>query len=198
MPREEAEILLREKFPDLYPKSGGVTGALGRGVESTLSSLRTGIAGLFDAEQAAKDAALRERSIASRYADEVGLEQLRKRYEQEGLLGGAKEVLGVQAPRAIAEQIPQVGVSLGGAFGGARLGAAAGAVFGPVGAGIGAAVGGTAGAFAPSFLQQLYKQGLRLRQVRLFWANNLLVSSSADLLKKHLKRKLAKHLLSKA
>lgn len=154
MPREEAEILLREKFPDLYPKSGGITGALGRGAESTLSSLRTGIAGLFDAEQAAKDAALRERGIASRYADEVGLEQLRKRYEQEGLLGGAKEVLGVQAPRAIAEQIPQVGVSLGGAFGGARLGAAAGAVFGPVGAGIGAAVGGTAGAFAPSFLQQ--------------------------------------------
>ena len=153
-PREEAEIILREKFPDLYPKSGGITGALGKGVESTLSSLRTGIAGLFDAEQAAKDAALRERSIASRYADEVGLEQLRKRYEQEGLLGGAKEVFGVQAPRAIAEQVPQIGVSLGGAFGGARLGAAAGAVFGPVGAGVGAAVGGAAGAFAPSFLQQ--------------------------------------------
>jgi len=154
MPREEAETILREKFPDLYPRSGGITGALGRGAESTLSSLRTGIAGLFDAEQAAKDAALRERSIASRYADEVGLEQLRKRYEQEGLFGGVKEVLGVQAPRAIAEQIPQVGVSLGGAFGGARLGAAAGAVFGPVGAGVGAAVGGAAGAFAPSFLQQ--------------------------------------------
>ena len=33
MPREEAEILLREKFPDLYPKSGGITGALGRGAE---------------------------------------------------------------------------------------------------------------------------------------------------------------------
>lgn len=154
MPREEAETILREKFPDLYPKSGGITGALGRGAESTLSSLRTGIAGLFNAEQAAKDAALRERSIASRYADEVGLEQLRKRYEQEGLFGGVKEVLGVQAPRAIAEQIPQVGVSLGGAFGGARLGAAAGAVFGPVGAGVGAAIGGAAGAFAPSFLQQ--------------------------------------------
>lgn len=153
-PREEAETILREKFPDLYPRSGGITGALGRGAESTLSSLRTGIAGLFDAEQAAKDAALRERSIASRYADEVGLEQLRKRYEQEGLLGGAKEVFGVQAPRAIAEQAPQIGVSLGGAFGGARLGAAAGAVFGPVGAGVGAAVGGAAGAFAPSFLQQ--------------------------------------------
>ena len=108
-PWEEAETILREKFPDLYPRSGGITGALGRGAESTLSSLRTGIAGLFDAEQAAKDAALRERSIASRYADEVGLEQLRKRYEQEGLLGGAKEVFGVQAPRAIAEQVPQIG-----------------------------------------------------------------------------------------
>ena len=30
-PKEEAEIFLREKFPDLYPKSGGITGAIGKG-----------------------------------------------------------------------------------------------------------------------------------------------------------------------
>ena len=46
--------------------------------------------------------------------------------------------------------------------------------------------------------RQLHKQDLKLRQVRLFWANNLLVRFLADLLKKRLKHKLAKHLLSKA
>ena len=140
-PKEEAEIFLREKFPDLYPKSGGITGAIGKGAESLVSGLRAGVAGLFDAEQAAKDAALRERSIASRYANEVGLDQLSKRYAEEGLFGGAKEVVR-QAPSAIAEQVPQVGLSLGSAFTGARLGAMAGAPFGPVGVGVGATVGG--------------------------------------------------------
>jgi len=152
-PKEEAEIFLREKFPDLYPKSGGITGAIGKGAESLVSGLRAGVAGLFDAEQAAKDAALRERSIASRYANEVGLDQLSKRYAEEGLFGGAKEVVR-QAPSAIAEQVPQVGLSLGSAFTGARLGAMAGAPFGPVGVGVGATVGGALGQFAPSYLRE--------------------------------------------
>ena len=152
-PKEEAEIFLREKFPDLYPKSGGITGAIGKGAESLVSGIRAGVAGLFDAEQAAKDAALRERSIASRYANEVGLDQLSKRYAEEGLFGAGKELLS-QSPSAIAGQIPQLGVSLGGAFTGARLGAMAGAPFGPVGVGVGATVGGALGKFAPSYLRE--------------------------------------------
>jgi hypothetical protein len=124
---------------------GGLRGAVKKGTESLVSSGLAGLTGVIDPERAAREALERERSIGQRYKDEVSLDALKEKYQQEGLFAAGKE-LARQVPIAVAEQLPQVGVALGGA----RLGAMAGAPLGPVGAGVGAAVG----AFAPSFLQQ--------------------------------------------
>jgi hypothetical protein len=153
IPLEEAQQIVRRDFPDLFPKQGGIAGALKKSTESLVSSGLAGLTGLVNPEQAAREALERERSIGERYKDETSLDALKERYQKEGLFAAGKELVR-QVPLAVAEQLPQVGVSLGGAFTGARLGAMAGSVAGPVGAGVGATVGGLAGTFAPSYLQQ--------------------------------------------
>lgn len=153
IPLEQAQQIVRRDFPDLFPKQGGVAGAFKKGAESLVSSAVAGATGIVDPEQAAREALEREQGIAQRYKDETSLDALKERYQKEGLFAAGKELVR-QVPLAVAEQLPQAGVSLGGAFGGARLGAMAGSVAGPVGAGVGATVGGLAGAFAPSWLQQ--------------------------------------------
>lgn len=153
IPLEQAQQIVRRDFPELFPKQGGVAGAFKKGVESLVSSAVAGATGIVDPEQAAREALEREQGIAQRYKDETSLDALKERYQKEGLFAAGKELVR-QVPLAVAEQLPQAGVSLGGAFGGARLGAMAGSVAGPVGAGVGATVGGLAGAFAPSWLQQ--------------------------------------------
>ena len=153
IPLEQAQQIVRRDFPDLFPKQGGVAGAFKKGAESLVSSAVAGATGIVDPEQAAREALEREQGIAQRYKDETSLDALKERYQKEGLFAAGKELVR-QVPLAVAEQIPQAGVSLGGAFGGARLGAMAGSVAGPVGAGVGAVVGGVAGTFAPSWLQQ--------------------------------------------
>lgn len=145
IPLEEAQRLVRRDFPDLFPQQGGVSGAVKKGAESLVSSGLAGLTGFIDPERAAREARAREESISQRYKDEVGLDLLKEKYQKEGLFAAGKE-LARQVPIAVAEQLPQIGVSLGGA----RLGAMAGAPLGPVGA----VVGGAAGAIAPSFLQQ--------------------------------------------
>lgn len=153
IPLEQAQQIVRRDFPDLFPKQGGVAGAFKKGAESLVSSAVAGATGIVDPEQAAREALEREQGIAQRYKDETSLDALKERYQKEGLFAAGKELVR-QVPLAVAEQLPQAGVSLGGAFGGARLGAMTGSVAGPVGAGVGATVGGLAGAFAPSWLQQ--------------------------------------------
>lgn len=145
IPLEEAQRLVRRDFPDLFPQQGGISGAVKKGAESLVSSGLAGLTGFIDPERAAREARAREESISQRYKDEVGLDLLKEKYQKEGLFAAGKE-LARQVPIAVAEQLPQIGVSLGGA----RLGAMAGAPLGPVGA----VVGGAAGAIAPSFLQQ--------------------------------------------
>ena len=131
------------------PKKG-LLAALGKGAESTLSGLRTGVAGTFgSAEEAARAGIQRGEDISGRYADQVSMEKVKETYNKDGVLSAAKEV-GRQIPLAIAEQAPNLAAS----FGGARLGAMAGTALGPAGTVAGGVVGGLAGAFLPSLIQQ--------------------------------------------
>lgn len=145
MSENEAMQKARIKFPDLFPKQGGVMGALGKGLESTLSSMRTGLGALTSPEEAAQAGMERGQDINSRYAEEVSFDKVREAYDKNGIISAAKEALG-QFPKAIAEQAPNIGATLGAA----RLGAMAGSLAGPVGT----VVGGVTGALAPSLLQQ--------------------------------------------
>ena len=145
IPPERARILLMQQFPDLFPRKEGAGAMLGKGIESLVSSGVAGVTGFFDPERAAREAREREEQIGVKYGEGASLDKLKQAYQQQGLFAAGKE-LARQVPLAVAEQLPQIGVSLGGA----RLGAMAGAPFGPIGVGVGAA----AGAFAPSFLQQ--------------------------------------------
>lgn len=144
---EDAAELSRKQFPKAWGEEvGGIKGMVGRGLESLLSSAQTGYEALTGApEEAGKAGAVRQKALGEKYKEEIGLDLLKKRYEEEGLLGGAKEIIR-QAPLAIAEQAPNLGATLAAG----RAGAMAGGVFGPVGA----VVGGLGGAAIPSLIQQ--------------------------------------------
>ena len=89
----------------------GFGAAFGKGVESTLSQLRSGIGGLFGTPEEAAQAGLeRGKRLSEKYADQVSLEQVKKAYAEQGLLPAAVEV-GRQAPLAIAEQAPNIATS---------------------------------------------------------------------------------------
>ncbi len=142
----------RRYYPEAFgetpaptPKKGGITGALGLGLESLLSSYRTAAGAVTDPEQAARAALERQQALGEKYEAPTSLERVKQAYTERGFLPAAKEVVS-QIPGAIAEQVPQLGTI----FGGARLGAMAGAPLGPVGATIGG-VGGAAAALLPQF-----------------------------------------------
>lgn len=137
----------------------GIGAAFQRGLESQLSAGRTGV-GVFggtpeEAAAAAKAGLTRQEEIGGKYEDQIGLERLKKAYEEKGILAAGKE-LARQVPLALAEQAPQIAATLGSA----RLGAMAGAPLGPAGA-IG---GGLLGATAPSLLMAAGAQSERRAQ----------------------------------
>jgi len=116
---------------------GGIMGALKLGTKSLLGSQLTGITGLFgDANEAAKAGTGRQEALEQQYAAPASLEALKKVYAEKGLLPAAGEAIS-QIPKAIAQQLPQLGET----FAGARLGAMAGSVAGPVGTAFGAVLG---------------------------------------------------------
>ena len=141
------------KYPEAFggsrqetPKKGGISGAIGKGFESAISSGRTALESLTGTPEEAAQAGLkRQEKLGEKYADQVSLEKVKEAYNKDGVLSAAKEALG-QIPAAIAEQAPQLGATLGGA----RAGAALGSFAGPVGT----VVGGLAGAAIPSLIQQ--------------------------------------------
>jgi hypothetical protein len=141
------------KYPEAFggsrqetPKKGGISGAIGKGFESAVSSGRTALESLTGTPEEAAQAGLkRQEKLGEKYADQVSLEKVKEAYNKDGVLSAAKEALG-QIPAAIAEQAPQLGATLGGA----RAGAALGSFAGPVGT----VVGGLAGAAIPSLIQQ--------------------------------------------
>lgn len=137
----------------------GLGAAFKRGLESQLSAGRTGV-GVYagtpeEAAQAAREGLTRQEEIGRKYEDQIGLDRLKKAYEEKGVLAAGKE-LARQVPLALAEQAPFLATTLGGA----RLGAMAGAPLGPVGS----IVGGVTGAAVPSLLEQAGSQAERRAQ----------------------------------
>ena len=147
---EQAYAAVLQEIGNAPPPKKGLLAALGKGTESTLSQLRTGVSGAFGSpEEAARAGLERGEEISGKYADQVSMEKVKEAFAKDGVLSAAKEV-GRQIPLAIAEQAPNLATS----FGGARLGAMAGTALGPAGTVAGGVVGGLAGAFLPSLIQQ--------------------------------------------
>jgi len=147
---EQVYAAVLQDIGNAPPPKKGMLAALGKGAESTLSGLRTGVAGAFGSpEEAARAGIQRGEDISGRYADQVSMDRVKEAFNKDGVLSAAKEV-GRQIPLAIAEQAPNLATS----FGGARLGAMAGTALGPAGTVAGGIAGGLAGAFLPSLIQQ--------------------------------------------
>jgi hypothetical protein len=126
-------------------KKTGIGAALGKGVESLISSGRTGISALMGSPEAAAQAGLaRGEDMSRRYEDQVSLDKVKQAYAERGLLPAAGEAIS-QIPAAIAEQLPNIGTTLASA----RAGQALGGAFGPAGR----VVGGLGGAAVPGFVQ---------------------------------------------
>jgi len=148
----DAQVIsaLEEHLASQPKPKKGLLAALGKGAESTLSQLRTGVSGAFGSpEEAARAGLERGEEISGKYADQVSMDKVKEAFNKDGVAAAAKEVAR-QVPLAIAEQAPNLATSLGGA----RLGAMAGTALGPAGTVAGGVVGGLAGAFLPSLIQQ--------------------------------------------
>ena len=112
-----------------------------RGAESLASALRTAGGAAFGDDEAAALAALeRSEDIAQKYGAGPSFQAVR---DAEGILPTVGTALG-QIPRAVAGQVPQLGLTAAGAAAGAATGAALGSVV----PGIGTVVGGGLGALA--------------------------------------------------
>jgi hypothetical protein len=142
---DDVVAFVRANYKQLKPKEG-IGAAVGKGLESLISSGKTAIGSLTGSpEEAAKAALARGEDIDRRYAQQVSLDKVKEAYEKKGILPAAGEALS-QVPAAIAEQLPNIATTLGGA----RAGAALGSFAGPAGA----VVGGIGGALLPSLIQQ--------------------------------------------
>lgn len=136
-----------QKFPNLLeeikPKKGAGA-ALGRGLESFISTGQTALEALTSPEKAAEKGLRREEALGEKYAEQVSLDKVKEAYEKKGLLGAAGEV-GRQVPLALLEQAPNIAATLGAA----KVGAMGGSALGPVGTVVGAGLG----ALTPAALQ---------------------------------------------
>ena len=143
MTYDEAMSRARLKFPSLFaetskPRLGGIAGALGMGVEAPISAVRTGLESLLGGNAAVEAGLGRKAKLEEKYAEQPGWEQVKKAYEERGILPAVGEYVS-QIPAALAEQAPQMAATIGAARVGGALGGAPGAVVGAV---------------APSFAQQ--------------------------------------------
>lgn len=147
MSPDQAYASALEKFPNLLDEPEqrkGFGAAVGKGTESVLSSLQTGLESLVAPERAAKKGLTRQQELADKYAEQIGTEKLREAYEKSGLIGAGGELLR-QVPLAIGEQLPNLATM----YAGAKLGARA-----PIPGVYGKLIGAGLGALAPSALQQ--------------------------------------------
>ena len=85
MSPNEAYDAALAKFPNLLDepqKKKGLGAALGKGFESTIGSMQTGLEALVSPEKAAKKGMEREEALSDKYADQTSLDQLKKVYEE--------------------------------------------------------------------------------------------------------------------
>ena len=106
-----------------------------RGTEQALSSLRTAVQSVFgDPEEAAREAIARQEDIDARYGDQgPSLSRIQDIADREGILAAIGETF-AQAPRAVAQQVPQligtgIATGLGSLVGGPAGGVAGAASF---------------------------------------------------------------------
>ena len=113
---------------EAQPQTAGIGEALKGGTKRLIESIRTGIEAPFiGGEEAAARGIARQEAITERPA--ASLEEIKRVYEQKGLLPAAKEAIS-QFPAGIAEQAPFIGTMLGGARLGAMVGGIPGAIAG--------------------------------------------------------------------
>jgi hypothetical protein len=143
-PQEIVDKAVKKLIASETPPKEGIVPSLIGGTQRLGSTIFTGLESLLDPTGAAKRGVERGEEISQKYAPGADLEKVKEAYRQRGLLSAAGEVAS-QIPGAIAEQVPNIGATLGAA----RLGAMAGSPFGP----LGTLVGGLGGAAVPSLMQ---------------------------------------------
>ena len=123
-------------------------GSLKRGVATSKTALTAPFIG---GEEAAKRGIEEEATITERPG--FNWEEIKKKYEQEGLLPAAGEAVS-QIPETLAEQVP----NLAGVMAGARVGAGIGSLAGPYGTLAGGLAGGALYPFLTSSGQNIQRQ----------------------------------------
>jgi hypothetical protein len=131
VPKDKAAEIIKAQLGPSRPPIGGIAGALGMGVEAPISSVRTGIESLFGGNEAVEAGLGRKTKLGEKYAEQPGWEQVKKAYEERGILPAIGEYIN-QVPAALAEQAPQMAATIGSARVGGALGGAPGAITGAV------------------------------------------------------------------
>jgi hypothetical protein len=141
----EAEEARRSKEDE---DKRGIYPGFARGTRQLASDIQTAVGSISGGEEAALAGIERGEQIARERGTGTSLEDLKREYAKEGVLGAAGEVAR-SIPEEIAAQAPQIAATV--ASGAA--GAAAGAALGGPAAPITGVVGGAIGALTPSYLQ---------------------------------------------
>ena len=94
---EQVYAAVLQDIGNAPPPKKGLMAALGKGAESTLSGLRTGVGKYINPEEAAMAGLQRGEEISGKYADQTGLDKVKEAYTKDGVLSAAKEV-GRQIP----------------------------------------------------------------------------------------------------
>jgi hypothetical protein len=134
--------------PPAAPKESTIGSELVRGGKQLVSSARTGVESLFDANKAATEGIARSQAIGQEAGQGASFEALKAAYDKDGVLGALKE-LPSQASRGLAGQAANLATTIAGA----KAGAAAGAPFGTRGRLVGGAAGAV-GTLLPQFMGQ--------------------------------------------
>ena len=111
---EQAILAAASQYPEAFetqqapaaPAAGpkeGIGAALRGGAERFISTGRTALGALTDAEGAAQAGVARSQDISQRFAPATSLERVQQAYRERGLLPAAGEVIS-QIPGALAEQ----------------------------------------------------------------------------------------------
>ena len=128
------------KMPPAEKPATGVGAAFESGVSSYASPVQTAIESVTGSPEEAAQRGLQRQKEADKKYEGPSLEDIKKTYQDQGILSAAKKVVG-SIPEAIAAQAPQIGAMGVGATLGGIGGGALGSVIGPEGTVGGAAAG---------------------------------------------------------
>jgi hypothetical protein len=142
VPPEQAQLIVRRDFPEAFAKKEGLGAEVGAGLEDLISGAKTALTAPFSPKEVAARSLLERQARAAEMPETGTFEDVKKAYEQYGLVGGLGE-LTEQASRGVARQLPQIGATISSTAAGARLGAAAG---------LPGIIGGGLAGFTSSFL----------------------------------------------